>query len=71
MNIHPIGKNSAPLLAVCKVIAKYVLLLTYSDLPALPDHLLQITVAKTTALTFITTSSPPILPKDTKIHLAS
>lgn len=51
--------------------AKYMLLVIYSDMPALLDHLVRIIMAKIEALILITTSPPPFLPKGPKLHPAS
>lgn len=70
-NPLPPAKTQYHFHRVWTVKAKYILLLTYSDSQALPDHLLQIITAKIESFTFIITSPPPLLPEDPKIHPVS
>lgn len=70
-DLLPLAKTEHHSYYVYMVNAKYMLLLIYSDMPALLDYLVRIIMAKIEALILITTSPPPFLPKGPKLHPAS
>lgn len=67
----PLTKTQHHFYSVYRVNAKYILLLTKSDVSAVPIHLLQNIIAKIEPFIFITISPLPFVIKDAKIHPAN